>query len=155
MTLEIPTSNSVVIIFWKLSSMFCICPEQAICTMTIPVVQIVKAQTTSERQANQCLNLTANGWVNVIALRSCKCRLDFQHPTETDLIHHVIVRRSLYTTLQMERKEGTGGSRDLWQASQGKCKRAAVAAPRNKRWQGKSSQAGSCKGPATSISIVI
>jgi hypothetical protein len=155
MTLDRPTSNFVVFIFWKLSSMFCVCPEQAICTMTIPVVQIVRAQTTSERQANQCINLTANGCVNVIALRSCNCQLDFYHPIETDIIHDVIVRRPLYTTLQMERKEGTGGSRDLWQASQGKCKRTAGAAPRNKRWQGKSSQAGSCKGPATSISIVI
>jgi hypothetical protein len=108
---------------------------QADFTMTILVVQIVKAQTTSERQANHCINLTANGCVDVIALRSSDCQLDLCHLIETDTIYHVIVRRPLYTTLQMERKEGTGGSRNLWQASQGELNRRQL--PRQETKDGK------------------
>ena len=45
---------------------------------------IVKAQTTSERQANQSINLTANGRVNVIALRSTDCQLNLYHTSEME-----------------------------------------------------------------------
>jgi hypothetical protein len=64
---------------------------QAVCTMTIPVVQIENAQTTSERQANRCINLTANGRVTIIALRSSDCQLNLYHSSEIGRVYHDIL----------------------------------------------------------------
>jgi len=83
-------------------------------------LQLVKAQTTSERQANHSIKLTANGRLNVIAtwlVRLSTQPLSFQQYGRR---YNVILRRSVYTTPQMEREEGTGGSPDVRQAWQGK-----------------------------------
>ena len=110
-------------------------------------LQLVKAQTTSERQANHSIKLTANGRVNVIAtwlVRLSTQPLSFQQYGRR---YNVILRRSVYTTPQMEREEGTGGSPDVRQAWQGKFR-----AKKQKMASRKLPQARSCKGPATSIS---
>lgn len=99
-------------------------------------------QTTSERQSIECTNLAANGGVGrdctSLVLLFLICFLD---STEVSIRQHVILRRSLYTTLQMEREKGTGGSSGLWQTWQGKNLQRHL--PCQEAKDGELSQAGS------------
>lgn len=111
----------------------------------------MKAQTTSERQANQSIELTANGCVNVIELRSTISRLNLYHTSEMeDVTMSTSEDRAIRLHRWREKKEQedlqTYGKHRRVSTTQGGVLRA------KKQKMASFPQARSCKGPATSIS---